>query len=181
MKYTLTGTICGRTLKEFAKMPQSSFSLGGFQMEIPINEKNICVPFDWPSYSANGNDDGSMTVIHGCKGSVNIKDCIAGTMTVIHGCKTLFSTGDNSELDACFEDDWERLGITRENLTAETLAKASKIVKFYIDYYPYPEDIGINPEEDKLYLKELCFMDENCKEYPVPKSILDATGNLLEL
>lgn len=164
MKYTLTGTICGKTLKEFAKMPQSSFSPGGFQMEIPINGNNICVPFDWPSYSANGNDD--------------------GTMTVMHGCKTLFSTGDDSELDDCFEDDWARLGITREDLTAETLAKVSKIVEFYIDYYPYSEDIGINPEdvkEDELYLKELCFIDGNDNEYPVPKSILDATGNLLEL
>lgn len=99
----------------------------------------------------------------------------------MHGCKTLFSTGDDSELDDCFEDDWARLGITREDLTAETLAKVSKIVEFYIDYDLYPEDIGVNPEKDKLYLKELCFVDGNGKEYQVPKSILDATGNLLEL
>lgn len=39
MKYTLTGHLIGKSLKEFSELPNSSFSPGGFAMDIPVGGK----------------------------------------------------------------------------------------------------------------------------------------------
>lgn len=165
MRYTVKGCLGGKTdLREFTKMANSSFSSGGFAMEVPVRGKVIAVPFDWASYSGGANDD--------------------GTLTTTHGEKTFFSVGAESELDDCYEEDWEKLGISREDLTAETLAKAVSIKEFYVDYEPVPDTIESAPKkdaEDHLYLTELCFIDGDGKEYYVADSVLKEAGDLLTL
>lgn len=165
MRYTVKGCLCGKTdLREFAKIPESNFASGGFEMEVPINGRTVSVPFDWDSYSASSNEDGSMTVTHGEK--------------------TVFSVCTEDELDDCHEEEWKKLGISREDLTAETLSKTTTIKEFYTEYYPMPEDLEPTPKEDNedcLYLTELCFIDGDGKEYYVADSVLKETGNLLTL
>ena len=82
MQYTLSGRLCNKSLKEFSDMKDSSFTPGGFAMDVPIHGKTVYVPFDWCSYSASVNED--------------------GTMTVIHGEKTIFSVSAENELDDCY-------------------------------------------------------------------------------
>lgn len=165
MRYTVRGCLCGKTdLREFTKIVDGSFSSGGFAMDVPIKGKVMTVPFDWDSYSGGANAD--------------------GTLTVTHGEKTLFSVGDENALDDCHEEEWRRLGVTREDLTAETLAKTVAIREFYVEYYPTLEDLKLAPKEgtkDHLYLTELCFIDGNGEEYYVADSVLKETGDLLEL
>lgn len=43
MQYTLTGHLIGKSLKEFSKLPNSSFSPGGFAMDIPVGGRTVCV------------------------------------------------------------------------------------------------------------------------------------------
>ena len=83
MQYTLSGRLCNKSLKEFSDMKDSSFTPGGFAMDVPIHGKTVYVPFDWCSYSASVNED--------------------GTMTVIHGEKTIFSVSAENELDEATE------------------------------------------------------------------------------
>lgn len=165
MRYTVKGCLGRKTdLREFAKMAESSFTSGGFAMDIPIKGKVVTVPFDWDSYSGSTNED--------------------GTMTVTHGEKTLFSTGAEDELDDCHEEEWGKLGISREDLTAKTLANAVAIREFYVDYCPTSEDMEPTQDEtlnDHLYLTELCFIDGNGAEYYVADPVLKETGDLLEL
>lgn len=156
MQYTLSGRLCNRSLKEFSDIQNRSFTPGGFAMEMPIHGKAVCVPFDWCSYSASVNAD--------------------GTMTVIHGEKTIFSVSAENELDDCYEEDWIALGINREDLTSETMAKTTAIRDFAIDYWPIPE----NPD-DELYLESLVFLDDDGTEYPVNDAVLKAAGNILKL
>ena len=82
MKYTLTGHLIGKSLKEFSELPNSSFSPGGFAMDIPVGGRTVCVPFDWASYSGAVNEDGDLEIIHGEQ--------------------TYFSTTDENELDDCY-------------------------------------------------------------------------------
>ena len=36
MQYTLSGRLCNKSLKEFSDMKDSSFTPGGFAMDVPI-------------------------------------------------------------------------------------------------------------------------------------------------
>ena len=158
MKYTLTGRLIGKSLKEFSELPNSSFSLGGFAMDIPVGGKTLCVPFDWASYSGAVNEDGDLEIIHGEQ--------------------TYFSTTDENELDDCYEEEWKKLGICRDDLTPKVMAKATAIREFYIDYWP----VSANADsDDTLTVTKLCFLDDNGTEYPVDNAVLKAAGNLLNL
>lgn len=156
MQYKLSGRLCNRSLKEFSDIQNRSFTPGGFAMEVPIHGKTVYVPFDWCSYSASVNED--------------------GTMTVIHGEKTIFSVDAENKLDACYEETWAALGINKEDLTPEAMAKTTAIREFAIDYWPIPE----NPD-DELYLESLVFLDDDGTEYPVNDAVLKAAGNILNL
>ena len=158
MQYTLSGRLCNKSLKEFSDIQGRSFTPGGFAIDVPIHEKTICVPFDWCSYSASVNED--------------------GTMTVIHGEKTIFSVGAENELDECYEEDWIALGISREDLTSEVMAKTTAIREFAIDYWPVPND---QDQDDELHIESLCFLDDDGTEYPVEDTVLKAAGNILKL
>lgn len=57
MQYTLSGRLCNKSLKEFSDMKDSSFTPGGFAMDVPIHGKTVYVPFDWCSYSASVNEE----------------------------------------------------------------------------------------------------------------------------
>ena len=138
MQYTLSGRLCNKSLEEFSDMKDSSFTPGGFAIDAPIHEKTICVPFDWCSYSASVNED--------------------GTMTVIHGEKTFFSVDAENKLDDCYEETWAALGINKEDLTPEA-----------------------KDPDDELYIKRLCFLDDDGTEYPVNDAVLKAAGNILKL
>lgn len=158
MQYTLSGRLCNKSLEEFSDMKDSSFTPGGFAIDAPIHEKTICVPFDWCSYSASVNED--------------------GTMTVIHGEKTFFSVDAENKLDDCYEETWAALGINKEDLTPEAMAKTTAIRDFAIDYWPVPEE---QDPDDELYIKRLCFLDDDGTEYPVNDAVLKAAGNILKL
>lgn len=158
MKYTLTGRLIGKSLKEFSELPNSSFSPGGFAMDIPVGGRTVCVPFDWASYSGTVNEDGELEITHGER--------------------TYFSTTDENELDDCYEEEWKKLGICRDDLTPEVMAKATAIREFYIDYWP----VSANADsDDTLTVTKLCFLDDDGTEYPVDDAVLKAAGNLLNL
>ena len=158
MKYTLTGHLIGKSLKEFSELPNSSFSPGGFAMDIPVGGKTVCVPFDWASYSGTVNEDGELEIIHGEW--------------------TYFSTTDENELDDCYEEEWKKLGICRDDLTPAVMAKATAIREFYIDYWP----VSANADsDDTLTVTKLCFLDDDGTEYPVDDAVLKAAWNLLNL
>lgn len=157
MHYTLSGRLDGKSLNEFVKIPNYSLSFGGFEFEVPIRGKNICVPFDWESYLGKINPD--------------------GTLSGFHGESTFFSTGSDDELDECFEEEWKQLGITREDLTADVMAEAIAIREFYVDYEP----VADNNDGDELYIQRLSFLDEAGREYEVSDKVLAAAGNILTL
>ena len=99
-------------------------------------------------------------------------------MTVIHGEKTTFSVSAENELDDCYEEDWIALGICRDDLTPEVMAKATEIREFYIDYWPAPANAD---SDDTLTVAKLCFLDDDGTEYPVDDAVLKAAGNVLKL
>lgn len=99
-------------------------------------------------------------------------------MTVIHGEKTIFSVSAENELDDCYEEDWIALGICRDDLTPEVMAKATEIREFYIDYWPAPANAD---SDDTLTVTKLCFLDDDGTEYPVDDAVLKAAGNVLKL
>ena len=94
------------SLREF-KESENGLSFGGYCFQIPINGKEIDVPFDFPGFVANIQDD--------------------GTLLLEAGADTLFSLGDNSQLEDCWDDEYKELGISRENLTAKVLSSVVTI------------------------------------------------------
>lgn len=159
MHYTLSGRLYGRSLKDFFEIPHysSSIAIGGFEFEIPLNGKSISVPFDWKS----------------CIGLVNP----TGTISCLHGERNSFSTGSDDELDDCYEEEWKRLGIKREDLSANVMANVTAIREFHVDYGP----VADNNDGDELYIQRLSFLDETGREYEVSDEVLAAAGNILRL
>lgn len=151
MSYILKGTLAGMSAKKYLKEDAGYFSVGGFEVLCPINGSDVAVPFDWESQIDEVNED--------------------DTITVTHGITTIF--GGDAELDDCFEDTWNKLGISRNDLTARTLAGMKEILEFHIEYENEDDD-------DHLELVSLEFCDKNTT-YKVPEDVLKATGNLLLL
>ena len=157
MTCVLSGRLCGMSLSDFFNKPKFGLSFGGFEMEIPIHGKSIPVPFDWESYIVTLNND--------------------GTLTLRCGESTFFSTGSDEELDDVYEEEWKKLGVTREDLIPETMAESTAINEFYVDYEPVPEE----SDEDVLYIQRLSFLDDAGREYDLSDEVLKKVGNILTL
>lgn len=129
-------------------------SIGGYSFEI----KNTSIPFDWDAfYGAEENK-------------------IFNFQT---GCGLLFN---DYEISDCYDEAYEDIGITREEITAEFLASVSHIEEFFVDFNDnngYEHDIGwfadnIKNAQYKVKLIEMLFIDmETQNKYPVSQSVLE--------
>lgn len=99
-------------LKEF-KESDNGLGFGGYCFRVQINGKEIDVPFDFPSFVANIQDD--------------------GTLLLEAGANTPFSSGNDSQLEDCWDNEYEKLGISREELTAKVLSSVTEIKEFVVD------------------------------------------------
>lgn len=128
------------SLREF-KESENGLGFGGYCFQIPINGKEIDVPFDFPGFVANIQDD--------------------GTLLLEAGEDTPFSSGDNSQLEDCWDDEYKELGISRENLTAKVLSSVTKIKEFAVDC------------DEKVALKILSIeFFEDGTVYPVDQEVI---------
>lgn len=141
MKAVLYGTIGSMSISDYSKR-NNSLSFGGYDFAIDRDGTVINVPFDFMGYSANVQNDGSLLLVAGAD--------------------TLFFK-NNDRLDDCYDCEYEKLGITREDLTAEVLASAVKINEFCIDC-DYPMDLTI---------KSIMFIDDDTREYEMDEKVID--------
>jgi hypothetical protein len=132
----------------------SNLSIGGFTFEIGDN----AVPFDWDA-SSGSEEDG-----------------------VFH-----FETGygpffNDFELPDYFDDDYEEMGIKREEISAEFLASVHHIQEFFLGFDDENGDectsgwYSDNAKDNfyKVKLLSMSFEDiETAKHYHVPNEVLD--------
>ena len=119
----------------------NGLSFGGYCFRIPINGKEIDVPFDFQGFAANIQDD--------------------GTLLLEAGADTPFSSGNDSQLEDCWDDEYEKLGISREKLTAKVLSSVTEIKEFVVDC------------EERVNLKILSIeFFEDGRVYPVDDDVV---------
>lgn len=133
-----------------SKKKVDSLSIGGYYFI--INGK--AVPFDWDAFE--GDEENNIFS---------------------------FETGygfmfNDFELSDCYDEDYEALGISRENITARFLASAERIDEFHINFINEngdEVDLGNNNDEDyRIKILEIVFVDiETEKEYKVEQKVLD--------
>lgn len=111
MKMIIDGVFGGQPVADYYKSG-GYVSYGGYEFVCKIKDRELNIPFDWASTCTLVNDD--------------------ETITVQNGVFALFD-GDY-EIDDCFDDEYAKLGIKREDITAEILAETSSIFEFYYDY-----------------------------------------------
>jgi hypothetical protein len=99
-----------------------------------------------------------------------------------------FETGtgwfwNDYEISDCYDDEYEEIGIKKEDITAEFLASVSHIDEFFVDFddadskeqgigwYAYNTDKA----QYKINILKMSFLDLAAQtEYPVKKEVLDA-------
>lgn len=113
MEMIIDGTFGGQPVADYYRSG-GYVSYGGYEFICKIKDRELNIPFDWASTCTLVNDD--------------------ETITVQNGVFALFD-GDY-EIDDCFDDEYAKLGINREDITAEVLAGTSSIFEFYYDYEP---------------------------------------------
>lgn len=132
----------------------SCLSVGGFTFEIGDN----AVPFDWDASSG----DEENGIFH-------------------------FETGwgpffNDFELTDCFDDDYEEMGIKREDISAEFLASVHHIQEFFLGFDDENGDectagwYSDNAKDSfyKVKLLSMAFEDiETTEHYQVPNEVLD--------
>ncbi len=132
------------------KEDADGLSIGGYYFI--INGKEI--PFDWDAFSGDEED------------SVFEFDT---------GYGFLFN---DFELSDCYDEDYEKLGITREEITAEFLASVERIEEFHINFITANDDevdLGYNDNKQyKIKIVEIIFTDITTEEeYKVKQEVLD--------
>lgn len=140
MFVVLEGQIGGLSIKDYTKSDKG-LGFGGYCFQIPINGNVMNIPFDFQGFAANVQDD--------------------GTLLLEAGADTFF--GHNGELDDCYDQEYEKLGITRDDLTAKVLASVMQIEEFVID---------VDVEHD-LKIRTIEFFDET-GVYPVNPDVVMA-------
>lgn len=141
-----------------SKKEVSSLSIGGYYFV--INGKEI--PFDWDAFCGDEED--------------NVFDCTTG-----YG----FAFND-FELTDCYDEDYERLGITREDITAKFLASVDEINEFHINFINEDDlecDLGNNTDiaRYKIKLLTMMFVDiEKDESFDVRQEVLDKF-NVIEI
>lgn len=102
--------------------------IGGFIFTVNINNSIIEIPFDFTSYTANITSGGDL----------------------------LITSGD--ELDECYNEEYKKLGISIELLSAKLLASAVEINEFHINFVELDDN-----EYENIYIKEIVFEESNLK------------------
>lgn len=137
-------------LTMLAKEKTRDLSIGGYYFV--INGKEI--PFDWDAFSGK-EDDG------------------------IFEFETGYGIYNDFELSDCYDSDYEQLGISRADITAEFLASVEQIKEIHMDFIDENGDecnFGWNEadEDFKIKLLEVSFSDlDSLEEYTVNQEILD--------
>lgn len=127
----------------------SSLSIGGYCFV--VNGKSI--PFDWDAFSGSEEDG-------------------------VFEFETGYGWFNDFELTDCYDEEYQKLGISREDITAKFLASAERIEEFHINFEDanYEEvDLGYNDDEQyKIKLIEISFRNmETNKEYKVQQTVLN--------
>ena len=148
-KFQILKNING-SLTPLTKEDTDSVSIGGYYFI--INGKEI--PFDWDAFSGNEEN---------------------GIFEFDTGYGFIFN---DFELSDCYDEDYEKLGMTREDITAEFLASVEEIGEFHINFIDVDGneiDLGYNDDEQyKIKLVEIIFTDmETEKGYKVKQEVLD--------
>ena len=148
-KFQILKNING-SLTPLAKEDADSVSIGGYYFI--INGKEI--PFDWDAFSGNEEN---------------------GIFEFDTGYGFIF---DDFELSDCYDEDYEKLSMVREDITAEFLASVEEIGEFHINFIDVDGneiDLGYNDDEQyKIKLVEIIFTDiETEKGYKVEQEVLD--------
>lgn len=137
-------------LTMLTKEKTSDLSIGGYYFV--INGKEI--PFDWDAFS--GKEENGVFEF-----------------------ETGYGLYNDFELSDCYDSDYEHLGISRDDLTAEFLASAEQIKEVrmnFIDENGDECDFGWNEDSEsfKIKLLEVSFSDfDNLEKYTVNQEILD--------
>ena len=144
---------------EYVAMDSSNakfVSIGGFRFA--IGDK--VVPFDWEQHYGEEED--------------NLFSYVTGAG---------FGHGTYELDDDCFERDYAKLGIKREDISAEFLSSVHHIEDFYVNFEDSGDDVSIGYFSDnakpgaeyKLELVEISFEDiATGKYYDVKKEVLEA-------
>lgn len=134
----------------------TSISIGGFR----FNVNGMDIPFDWTASSGTYDDRGCFSY------------------------QTGYGWTNDFELDDCFDEEYEELGIKREDISAPMLAFANHIEDFYMNFIYGNEDCETgyfennNVEKNSLFKLELLrvsFEDiDTGNSYSVRSEVLDA-------
>lgn len=130
-----------------------NLSIGGYSFEI----HDDLIPFDWDAFSCNEENG-------------------------IFG----FETGrgpffNDYEIPDYFDEEYEEIGLTREEITAEFLASTESIEDFFVNFDDHngkEHGIGwcvdnVNSSQYKINIIELSFVDvKTLAEYPVSKEVI---------
>lgn len=83
-------------------------------------------------------------------------------------------------LDDCYEENYKKAGLRLNDITAEFLSKATKIIEFHIDGEINNKEFETEylPAGGKFTLKSLCFSD-GINNYPVNEEIIEAFNKSL--
>lgn len=132
----------------------TSVSIGGFSFEIGDD----AIPFDWDAFSGSERD--------------KVFQFETGTGWFFN----------DYEISDCYDEQYEEIGIKKEDITAEFLASVSHIDEFFVDFDDVDgKEQGIgwfaentNDAQYKINILEMSFYDLAAqKEYPVKQEVLE--------
>lgn len=132
------------------KEDTNGLSVGGYYFI--INGKEI--PFDWDAFS--GTEDSGVFEF-----------------------ETGYGLYNDFDLSECYDEDYDQLGISRTDITAEFLASVEQIKEVHMNFIDKNDeecDFGWNEdtEDFKIKLLEISFTEiESDKEYKVRQEVLD--------
>jgi hypothetical protein len=137
-------------LIQLTKEQTNSLSIGGYCFVIG----GKAIPFDWDAFS--GGEEGG-----------------------VYEFDTGYGWFNDFELSDCYDRGFERLGISRDDITAEFLASAEQINEIHMNFVDENDDecdFGCNDSDEdfKIKLLEIILTDiDNDKEYKVSQEVLD--------
>lgn len=132
------------------KEKTNGLSIGGYYFVIKGKE----IPFDWDAFS--GDEESGVFEF-----------------------ETGYGLYNDFELSDCYDSDYEQLGISRDDLTAEFLASPEQIKEVHMNFIDENGDecdFGWNEadEDFKIKLLEVSFSDlDNLEKYTVNQEVLD--------
>lgn len=125
-----------------------NFDLGGYEFKI----NGMDIPFDFEAFSYNVE---------------LINDRLH--LSYESGCGLLFNEYD---LDSCFDEEYKKLGLTRDVIDAKFLASTNEIVEFHINFNRENKDFDLISKNFKI--ENIEFIDYETDEvFEVAKEVLD--------